>query len=314
MKSFWQKLLHYSGIVIGIAALYIVYITINGSTLREAIAAVNVVWLVPIILVNVLVIFSKAYRWQALVKPLHHVSLLRITKILTIGFMANNILPARLGDAMRIHMMNRKTDLGRAATTGGLIADKIIEGLSFLFLTVLLFIFSNVPQWMRYGLGVTLLIIIGMYIAAHIYSRSNVRHPALARFQEGLAPLHNHRVFWIGVGTSLVSWLMQMAMIHMTQLAFGVHLPLWGTMLVLVAVNLAVITPGPPAHIGTFELACVLSYTFLGIDKNVGLLVGATYHLVQVLPVTLVGALILLVERLVPVRAVAADPDAPYYP
>lgn len=298
MKNWVHRIASYSGIAISIVAIGVVIQAVNGNVLREVLGSVKVAWLVPVLLINGVVIISKAYRWQLLVKPLSHISLTQITHILTIGFMANNVLPARLGDAIRIHLLHRKTDLGPAASTGGLIADRILEGLSFLLLAALLFLLGNVPHWMLYGLGVTLLVVAGVYGASVFYSRSRMRHGVFIKLQEGLAPLHNRRVFILGFCTSLVSWSLQLLMIHMTQLAFGVHLPFWGTLMVLVAVNLAVIVPSTPAHLGTFELACVLAYTFLGVDKNVGLLIGATYHLVQVLPVTLIGALLLLVENI----------------
>ncbi len=310
MTSWYQRVLNYSGIAISIVAIGFVVRTVNGNSLQNALASVQIEWLIPVILINFLVIISKAFRWQLLVNPLKHISLYQITTILTIGFMANNILPARLGDAVRIHLLHRKTNLGAVASTGGLIADRILEGISFLLLAALLFLFSDVPHWMIYGLGITLLVVAGVYILSLVYSRSQMRRGFLIKLQAGLAPLHNRRVFITGFGASVVSWVMQLAMIYMTQLAFGVHLPFWSTVLVLIAVNLAVIVPSTPAHLGTFELACVLSYTFLGVDKSLGLLIGATYHLVQVLPVTLIGAVMLLVKHINPWRlARAPDPD-----
>lgn len=310
MKNWVQKIASYSGIAISIVAIVFVVRTVNGTTLQDALRSIQCAWLLPVILINFAVIVSKAFRWQLLVKPLSHISLYRITNILTISFMANNILPARLGDAMRVHLLHRKTDLGRIATAGGLIADKILEGISFLFLAALLFVSGNLPHWMTYGLGFTLAVVVGVYGVSVIYSRSKMRRGFFIKLQEGLAPLHNRKVFAAGFCTSLLSWCMQLAMVHMTQLAFGVHLPFWSTVLVLVAVNLAVIIPSTPAHVGTFELACVLAYTFLGVDKNVGLLIGATYHLAQVLPVTVIGAALLLVENINPWRVAAeTDPD-----
>lgn len=315
MKNSYQKIAKYSGIAISILAIYFVIKTINGSTLRATLDSVKIAWLIPIIIINFAVVLLKALRWQILVKPLSQISLYRITNILTVGFMANNILPARLGDAVRVHMLHRKTDLGHATTTGGLIADRVLEGIAFSFITVFLFFFINVPSWMSYGITAMLVVIGAVYIITLLYSRAEIKRWAFfAKLQEGLAPLHNRRVFVAGFCISLVSWMLQLCMIHLTQLAFGIDLPFWNTLLVLVAVNLAVIVPSAPAHLGTFELACVLSYSFLGVDKSVGLLVGAAYHLIQVLPITAVGAVLLLVEQAHPRRAAPAmDPDEACY-
>lgn len=310
MKNWVHKVASYSGIAISVVAVFFLVRTVNGHTLHDILGSVHAIWLIPVVMINFMVIATKAIRWQCLVKPLRHISLFKIIGILIISFMANNLLPARLGDALRVHMLHRKTDLGHATSTGGLIADRILEGISFLVLTALLFSFGKVPPWMHYGMIVTVSAVMIAYLAVAVYSRSKIRHGWLSRLQEGIAPLHNRKVFAVGAGTSLVSWVLQLAMIHCTQVAFGIHLPLWSTLLVLVAVNLAIIVPSTPANIGTFELACMLAYTFLGVDENVGLLIGATYHLAQVLPVTVIGAVLLIVENINPWRAAAASaPD-----
>jgi len=306
MKSFYNRLIKFSGIAVGLVAIFCVFKMANSSELKSALKSVELRWIVPVLALNFFVVIAKAFRWQMLVKPLSNIGLYKITKILMVGFMANNVLPARLGEAVRIQMLHQKTELSAATTTGGLIADKILEGLTFVIVAALLVVFGGVPRWMIYGLTITLLAIVVAYTIALVYSRSSITHSLFARLQDGIEPLHDGRVFIYGSLASMVSWLLQLSMIYMTQLAFGVELPFWGTLLVLVAVNLAVVVPSAPAHVGTFELACVLSYTFLGIDKNVGLLVGAAYHLVQVIPVTLVGALILLEEHVNPWRLFGA--------
>lgn len=314
MKSYYPKLLKYGGIAVSLFAIVFVVRTANGAALRTTLSSVQLPWLLPVILINAVVIFTKAFRWQVLVRPLMEVGFFRMVTILTVGFMANNVLPARLGEAVRVHLLHRKTDLGHATTAGSLIADKILEGLSFLLLTLLLLFLDGVPPWMGYGIAVTALATIGAYIGVILYARSHPKQRVFIKLQEGLAPLHHPKVFIVGMAVSLASWLMQLGMIYLCQRAFGVHIPFWSTMLVLVAVNLAVIIPSAPANIGTFELACVLTYTFLGVDKDVGLLVGAAYHLLQVLPVTLIGALLLLAgEYRVWRGAAAADPDEAYY-
>lgn len=310
MKNWYQRIASYSGVVISIVAIAFVIRLVNGEDLHNTLRSIKPGWLIPVILINFIVIILKALRWQLLVQPLSRIGLFKITGILIVSLMANNILPARLGDALRVHMLHRKTDLGHATSTGGLIADRMLEGISFLLLTALLFFIGNVPQWMHYGILVTLAAVAVAYVVVVIYSRSEIRRGFWMKLQKGIAPLHNRKVFGVGTGASLLSWLLQLVMIYFTQLAFGIHLPIWSTLLVLVAVNLAIIVPSTPANIGTFELACVLAYTFLGVDRNVGLLIGATYHLAQVLPVTMVGAVLLLVENINPWRVASApDPD-----
>lgn len=279
------------GIAIGLVAVYFSVKNIRSDELKESLDAVKPLWLIPIVICNFIVIALKSLRWRIMLRQVKKIGFGLMFRVLTIGYMANNILPARLGEAVRIHMLGRDAEVSKLTTTASLISDRMIEAVSFLLLAASLILFTNVPKWMHYGLTVTLVVTVVVYTIAIIYSTRDVEHRFLKRFQEGIRPLLHWNIFIEGMMMSLLSWLVQLLMIYMTQEAFGVHLPFWSSLLVLIAVNLAIIVPSAPAQLGTFELACVLAYTSLGIDKSMALLIGATYHFAQIIPITLTGGI-----------------------
>lgn len=295
MKKFSP--LKIGGIVLGCVALFFAVKNIHGEEFVASLRQMNHFWIVPIIMANFLVILVKSYRWQIFVRPVKHVGIFYVFKIMLIGFMANNVLPARLGEPLRMQLMGKGKDLSRVTTSATMIADRIVEGVSFLFIAAILIIFSDVPTWMMRGILITLIIIGGLYAAMAIYSHRDLKNPWLIKFQDGMHALLNVKILSIGFATSMVSWVLQLAMIYMTQQAFGVETPIWGILLVLVTVNLAVAIPAAPAHVGTFEYACVLAYTYLGVSDSLGFLIGITYHLLQAMPVTLAGGALLLFHR-----------------
>lgn len=287
-----------AGIFIGIAAVYFSLKNINSSELKESLASVKPVWLVPIILSNFVVIGLKAFRWGVMLKRVKRIKFGLMYRVLTIGYMANNILPVRLGEAVRIHMLGNDAEVSKLTTTASLVSDRIIEALSFLLLAASLILFTNVPKWMHYGLTVTLIVTVIAYTVAAIYSTRDIQNKFFKRFQEGITPLLDWKISLEGFVTSLVSWFTQLLMIYMTQLAFGITLPFWSSLLVLISVNLAIIVPSAPAQLGTFELACVLAYTSMGLDKSLALLIGATYHFMQIIPITLTGGFFMLFSQM----------------
>lgn len=303
MKKLWQFInnrytAQVVGIAIGIAAIYFSVKNINSNELKESLSAVKPLWLVPIVLSNFIVIALKSLRWRIMLKRIKRIAFWLMFRVLTIGYMANNILPARLGEAVRIHMLGKDAEVSRSTTTASLISDRIIEAVSFLLLAASLILFTNVPKWMHYGLTVTLIVTVVGYTVAIIYSTRDIEHKFLKKFQEGIRPLLHWNIFLEGSLMSLLSWFVQLGMIYMTQVAFGVSLPFWSALLVLIAVNLAIIVPSAPAQLGTFELACVLAYTSMGLDKGTALLIGATYHLMQIIPITITGGLFIMVNQL----------------
>ena len=293
-KNSLKTIGHIVGWAIGIAALYFSLTNVKWSSVRHALATMQTVWIYPIIIGNFVVIVIKALRWQITIRPVKVVPLWMVFKVLTIGFMANNILPARLGDVLRIHLLGKNADFSRASTTSSAIADRIFEAVSFIFIAALLVIFVDVPKWMETGLIITLLITIVFYTLFIVYATRKIKHPFLKKLQDGAQSLRQPKIVLLGLTTSMISWILQGLLIYFTQLAFGVTVPIWGIILVLVAINLAIAIPSTPSHVGTFEFACILAYTFLGVDKNLGLLIAITYHLLQVLPVTLVGGALFL--------------------
>ncbi|OGQ48946.1 MAG: hypothetical protein A3I09_03295 [Deltaproteobacteria bacterium RIFCSPLOWO2_02_FULL_47_10] len=284
------------GIVIGVVALYLSVKNMDKVALASAWASANLVWFIPVILCNFIVLAIKAVRWRVMTPPAKDIGSFAFFRALVIGYMANNVLPARIGEVVRIHMLGKDALISRVTTTASVISDRIIEGVGLLVLAMCLSSFSTVPVWMERGLIITLMVVFGLLIAALIYSKKGLKNEWLIKFQDGLKGIANLNTSARGFFLSIVSWLVQCLMIYMTQIAFGVHLPLVSVLLVIVAVNIAIAVPSAPANLGTFELACILAYSSLGVDKNLGLLIGAMYHILQVLPVIITGGMLLIFQ------------------
>ena len=297
------------GVVIGIVAIYFSLRNIQGKEVFDSLKAINASWIIPIIIMNFMVIAVKALRWKIMITPIKKIRFLTMFRVLTIGFMANSVLPARLGEAVRVDMLGRDEALSRVTTAATVVADRIIEAVSFLLLAAILVFMFNVPEWMHKGLIITLCITIFCYGLVIFHSKRKTNNKFLKKLQDGAQALLHMRLATFSFLTSLLSWFLQGLMLYMTQLAFGVHLPIWGIILVLLAINLAVALPAAPGYVGTFEFACILAYSYLGLDKNIALLVGATFHILQIVPITLVGGILMLTSHFnLRKPAVAEDP------
>jgi len=72
-------------------------------------------YLVPNILMVVGVMSIRAWRWQLILRPIARVPFARVYSSTMIGFMANNVLPARLGEIARAVSLGLKTGISRSA-------------------------------------------------------------------------------------------------------------------------------------------------------------------------------------------------------
>lgn len=290
-KKLKKVVLHTAGWIIAGVAIYFTVWHLDFVSIRHSFSKMNKWWIAPVAAGNFAVILLKAMRWRITLLPVKKISTWLMFKTLTIGFMANNILPARMGDILRIHMLGKEALLSRVTSTGTAISDRIVEGLSFLLFAAALTLFTPVPEWMKDGTFITLFLTLAAYIFATFYTSRDIKHSFLKKFQEGFVSLNNLRLFSSCMLVSLLSWMLQGGLILMVQVSFGVYLPLWSVVLVLVAVNLAIALPSAPGNIGTFEYACILAYAYLGVDKNISFLIGVTYHILQAVPVMIAGGI-----------------------
>src|SRR5256885_9907149 len=60
----------------------------------------------------------RALRWQRLIRPIAHVRYPPMLAYLLVGYLANNVLPARLGELVRVHYLGDRegiSQIGRAS-------------------------------------------------------------------------------------------------------------------------------------------------------------------------------------------------------
>ncbi len=101
-------------------------------------------------------------------------------------------------------------------------------------------------------------------------------------------------------------------MVDLTLRAFDIPVPFGASLLVLMAVNLALVVPfAPPANLGTLEVGATLALMEYGVPKEQALAFALVYHLLQVIPIG-VGGLVLAGRTLLsrPQAVPQQDPQA----
>jgi uncharacterized membrane protein YbhN (UPF0104 family) len=111
----------------------------------------------------------------------------------------------------------------------------------------------------------------------------------VTRFARGAESVLRPGPFAAALGWSLVAYLTDAAEVAVCLLAVGVHLPAAASLLVLLAIAVALAVPSTPSGIGAMELSVVGALTMLGVSAEKALAAAVVYHLIQLVPVTLLG-------------------------
>ena len=124
----WQL---WVGILISILFLYLALRGLQLEQVWETVKQANYLWLLPGIGVYFVAVWIRTWRWQILLKPLKSIKIRKIFPIVAIGYMGNNIFPARLGEVLRAAVLKRREDVAISSSLA-----TIIVAVSYTHLTL----------------------------------------------------------------------------------------------------------------------------------------------------------------------------------
>ena len=295
------------GGAISIAALWFV---LGGTDLKKTAAVLghaDLRWIALAIGFMSLDLGFRALRWQRLLRPIARIRYPPMLAYLLIGYLANNILPARLGELVRSHYLGDREGISRAAALGTVVVERIVDLVAVVAIaSVALLILSVrgvVASAVLVGAAVTglFLVVLAAGIVAHrlpgLYRiRAMVeRYPRvrdLARsLQDGLSVAARPRTVGEAILASGASWTMAILSYAAIGQALGIQLSMGQAALIASGVALASAVPAGPSNLGTFEFAAQLLGTTVGIEPSSALALGVLVHVAQLVVTSIGGAI-----------------------
>ena len=268
-------------------------------------------------LIGTLAILFRALRWKALLAPVdpnvHFHPRLAGTAV---GFAANNLIPARVGEVVRAVVTARLAKLPVSAVFASLVVERVLDGLvmvAFLFGAMAWPTFpvrqtgdadprtaAMILAVAAVGASVTLL---GMAFFPHravsIAERmtrilpQSFRRPlvdALRAFLGGLGVLRSPRLLLVSVAWALFQWAFLATSFVLAFLAFGITGPgMLGAVFLQSIIAIAVSVPAAPGFFGPFEAASVWGLSLWGVEKERAVSFAFGFHLGGWFSVTAIG-------------------------
>lgn len=303
-----------------------IWLALRGLQLDEfwnAVQKANYWWLIPGVAIYFLSLGIRAWRWHYLLKPIKEIPLHSMFQIAAIGYMGNNVYPARAGEVLRAVILKRREGVSISASLATIIVERLFDGvvmLSFVFLnlpelaklTSASGFVGNIQQVALIGTGVFIGALVLFLLAAmfpqmamkatlwgirFLPQRVHTRVIAMSnKFLDGLAslrsPLNAIMIFF----TSFIIWLLETGKYWLVMHAFDFSVSFFALMLMNGIVNLATTIPSAPGYIGTFDAPGIAVLTAYGVDQATAAGYTLTLHVALWLPITLLGAYYLAKE------------------
>lgn len=283
-------------------------------------------WLIPGVAAYFVAVWARAWRWHYLLRPLKPVPLRVAFPVVAIGYMGNNIYPARAGEVLRSYLLRRREGVPMSASLATIVVERAFDGI-----VMLGFVFLNLPELARVtadsGLvgdirSLAILGAIAFLLAVLVFLIMAVQQQRAKRlvtwvtrrllpqrwgdqaesmahrFLEGLASLRSGRDTVMVLATSVVIWLFETFKYWMVMHAFPFQVTFFALMLMNGIVNLATTIPSAPGYIGTFDAPGIAVLVAYGVDQATAAGYTLVLHAALWLPITALGAIYLARESL----------------
>jgi uncharacterized protein (TIRG00374 family) len=330
----WQ---FWFGVLISILFIWLALRGLRLEEFWESVKQANYWWLLPGVAVYFVGVWVRAWRWHYLLGPIKKIPTKTMFPITTIGYMGNNIYPARAGEVLRAVILKRREGVPVSASLATIIVERIFDGV-----VMLAFVFVNLPELARLtdasgfvgniqqvaviGTGV-FLGALGVFLLAAMFPQVTARaglwgiehftpkrlHTSIIgimnKFLDGLASLRSPFNVLMVFFTSVIIWLLETGKYWFVMHAFPFEVSFFALMLMNGIVNLATTIPSAPGYIGTFDAPGIAVLVAYGVDQATAAGYTLVLHVALWLPITLLGAYYLAREGIKWSNALRAEVD-----
>jgi glycosyltransferase 2 family protein len=307
------------GILISGIFLFFVLRGLELDQVWEATRTAQYLWLIPGVAVYMIGVWVRSWRWHYLLRPLKPISTSTMFPIVSIGYMGNNIYPARAGELLRAAVLKQREGVPISASLATVIVERIFDAV-----VMLGFVFLNLPELARLtqdtglvaGLDIRTVAVLGslifigalvVFLLAAMFPRVTERfvnffinaflpfrlrertRDLTVRFLSGLeslrSPLEAVMIFF----TTVIIWLLETAKYWFVMHAFDFEVSFFALMLMNGIVNLATTLPSSPGYVGTFDAPGIAILMAYGVPQGIATSYTLVLHGALWFPITMLG-------------------------
>lgn len=294
----------------------------NFAEVVEHVREANPLWFILSVIVVTATFPLRAFRWKVLLRAsAPDAPLKTLWHATAIGFMANNVLPARAGELVRCYAANKLVGIPFTTALASVAVERVFDGVIIIFLLAVAVASPSFPGGSEVmgtrietlaatmaalflGALIFLIILVRVRDKAEPIGERIIRKILPGRLAGTAARIFHNLLSGLGVLTSLrdvivvvvwsfVIWLCNAASYVLAFEAFNLDLPLTAALALQGVVAIGVAVPQAPGFFGGFEALCklVLGLYAVGADRAIGFAIAV--HMGWWVPITLIGLVLL---------------------
>jgi len=301
------------GVLISIFCIYLAFRKVDIDQMWQAFRTMNYWYLVPAAAAIFFSHFLRAFRWRYLLDPIRRLDTRSLFSSLIIGYAANSITPAHLGEFLRAYVLSKKRQIPMSPVFATVAIERVVDVFSLLALMLLAFFIYPFPDWViksgyimfAGSLGFLMFLIflkmttsstmrfIGFILRPLPKTFGRKTEATLKKFLAGILPLKRWHDYVTTGFLSVIIWACYGLVFYFCLHGFdfiGTYQLKWSVSLILLVITtIAVVVPSSPGYVGTYHYLCQISLALFGVPAGPALSFAAIVHGVSIIPVFVVG-------------------------
>ena len=307
---------------LGISAVCIWYSTrdVKLPELLHALRSANLFGFIGVMMVTIFGFWVRAVRWRLFLLTDRKISTHSLFSSTMIGFMANNVLPFRLGEFVRPWALSRRESLSKSMLLATVVVERAIDMLTLLAIFGISLMLHPIGESTEAGrmvqAGAKILIVLsGVLTVMVIVAERNraLAHRMLSmlpvnvrargsrlldRFLDGFALFRDFRRLAQVFVLSFAMFMCFAVALGVSMWSLGIQAPWYAGLVMLVVTAIGIMVPAAPGYVGTLNIACIVGLRLFGVGPAQSVPFGWFYFFSQWLPITAVGLFFLNREGL----------------
>ena len=302
------------GLFISALFLYLAFRKVDLSQMWAVIKSANLYFLALIVIFCFLQFIARVWRWNILLEPVAATRFRMRLHATLVGFAANCILPARLGEFIRANTIGRAENISGSAAFGTIVVERLFDGFTLLLVLLIGLMGTAFPEeWQSISRGLratgSFLLLFYVLLIFFLVGFKYKTTPFLSLLDRLLfflpGPLRSKclnmiRNFSLGLVLtkkphkwvlilfySLLIWFLNLYQIELVSRSLGISVPFIATFLIMAMASFGVMIPSAPAYIGTFHLSVMYGFLFFGLGKEEALSAAILWHAAIFIPTIL---------------------------
>ena len=298
------------GVLISLASVYLVLRGVDLRQTADLLGGARPAWLLVAVAGIVADLVFRALRWQVLIRPICRVPLRRLSAYMLVGYLANNVLPARLGELVRSHYLGDREGISRSATLGTVVVERIVDTVVLVGIgaaaILILHVRGVVMSAILVGVAIAGLLCVALVVALAAHRLPGAGRAAAflnrwprfvgvaTRLRDGLRVAALPRTVAAAALLSVAAWTCTVVAVLAVGQSLGIELTLGEGALLAAGTNLATAIPSGPGYLGTFEYAGQSIALAFGLGASEGLALALLIHVLTLAVSSLGGAVALV--------------------